>query len=70
MKFVSDEFNGITTDNEGVGRPQWEQSFTLKEAIDQNKISRIYLGVHWIFDATGGEAVGAAVAKKVISAFK
>jgi membrane-associated phospholipid phosphatase len=70
VNFVSDEFNGITTDNEGVGRPQWEQSFTLREAIAQNKISRIYLGVHWIFDATGGEAVGAAVAKKVISAFK
>lgn len=68
-KFVSDEFNAKTTDNNGVVRPRWEQTFTLKEAIEQNKISRIYLGVHWIFDADGGEAVGKAVAAKAIAAF-
>ncbi|WP_341531902.1 hypothetical protein WKK05_38520 (plasmid) [Nostoc sp. UHCC 0302] len=70
VKFVSDEFNGKTTDNMGVVRPKWEASFTLREAIEQNKISRIYLGVHWIFDATGGETVGKAVADKVIAAFQ
>lgn len=68
--FVSDEFNGATQNNEGITRPKWEQTFTLKEAIDQNNISRIYLGVHWIFDATGGETVGRAVAKMSIAAFK
>ena len=46
VSFMSDEFNGLTTDNEGVIRPAWKQTFTLKEAIEQNKISRIYLGVH------------------------
>ena len=69
VKFVSDEFNGITTDNEGVARPKYEQTFTLKTAIEQNKVSRIYLGVHWSFDATGGETVGKAVAGKVATAF-
>lgn len=69
-KFVSDEFNGITTDNEGILRPIWQQTFTLKEAIEQNKISRIYLGVHWIFDATGGATVGKAIALKTIATFK
>jgi membrane-associated phospholipid phosphatase len=66
---VSDEFDGKTTDNEGVTRPRWQQTFSLKEAIEQNKISRIYLGVHWSFDAEGGELVGSEIAKKVIAAF-
>ena len=69
VTFISDEFNGTTTDNTGAVRPVWEQTFTLKDAIEQNKISRIYLGVHWDFDATGGETVGKAIATKVIAAF-
>jgi membrane-associated phospholipid phosphatase len=69
VKFVSDEFNGTTTDNSGAPRPLWELTFTLKEAVEQNKDSRIYLGVHWDFDATGGETVGKAIAKKVVTAF-
>jgi hypothetical protein len=70
VTFVSDEFNGITKDNTGTTRPRWEPTFTLREAIEQNKISRIYLGVHWIFDATGGEMVGKAIANKVVTAFQ
>jgi membrane-associated phospholipid phosphatase len=70
VRFVSDEFNGTTTDNEGVMRPRWEQSFSLREAIDQNKISRIYLGVHWIFDAEGGGEVGTAIAKQVVAQYQ
>jgi PAP2 superfamily len=69
INFVSDELNGITTDNLGVVRPRYEATFTLREAIEENKISRIYLGVHWLFDATGGEIVGKAVADKVVAAF-
>ncbi len=69
VKFVSDEFNGITTDNTGATRPRYESTFTMREAIEENKISRIYLGVHWIFDATGGEIVGNAIAGKVFTAF-
>ena len=69
VNFVSDEFNGKTTDNTGATRPRYAASFTLRQAIEENKISRIYLGVHWVFDATGGETVGKAVADKVIAAF-
>jgi len=69
VTFTSDEFNGSTIDNQGTLRPKWEQTFTLEEAIEQNNISRIYLGVHWIFDATGGKTVGEAVAAKAIAAF-
>jgi hypothetical protein len=38
-------------------------------AIADNEISRIYLGVHWKFDATGGKEVGDKVARKVCLAF-
>jgi len=69
VTFVSDEFNGTTTDNEGIIRPMFKQTFCLKDGIEQNKVSRIYLGVHWIFDATGGETVGKAIAAKAVSVF-
>jgi hypothetical protein len=70
VKFVSDEFNGKTTDNSGAVRPRLEECFSLQKAITDNENSRIYLGVHWIFDATGGREVGEKVARKVIEAFK
>lgn len=70
VNFVSDEFNGKTTDNLGTVRPRYSASFNLREAIEDNKISRIYLGVHWIFDATGGETVGKAIADKVFTTFQ
>jgi hypothetical protein len=70
IKFVSDEFNGKITDNTGVVRPRIEETFTLRQAIEENEISRIYLGVHWIFDATGGQEVGKAIADQVFPAFQ
>ncbi len=70
FKFASDEFNGKTTDNAGVVRPRFEETFTLQKAIDGNEISRIYLGVHWKFDATGGQIVGKAIADKVLPGFQ
>ncbi len=70
VDFVSDEFNGKTTDNTGAVRPKYIATFTLRKAIDDNNMSRIYLGVHWKFDADGGTKVGSAIAGKVIDAFK
>jgi hypothetical protein len=70
VTFISGEFDGTTSDNKGVARPKWVQTFTLAEAIRQNNLSRIFLGVHWIFDATGGEKVGTQVSEKVSAAFK
>ena len=69
VAFKSDEFAVGTLDGAGVARPLWEQTFTLDEAIEQNKVSRIYLGVHWDFDADGGETVGLQIAAKVANAF-
>jgi hypothetical protein len=43
--FVSDEFNGVTQDNEGIVRPLLPRSFSsLAEAEEENGQSRIYQG--------------------------
>lgn len=50
---VSEEFNGGSRDNNGTVRPRHTRSFRggLWDMIVENAISRIFLGVHWIFDA-------------------
>ncbi|MCC6744793.1 MAG: vanadium-dependent haloperoxidase [Acidobacteria bacterium] len=61
--FVSDELNGETLDNEGVVRPLKPRTFnTLSQAEIENGQSRIYLGIHWSFDASGGITQGHQVA--------
>src|SRR5436189_212870 len=58
--FVSDEFNGGNRDNDGTVRPRHTRFFPggLWQMILENATSRVFLGVHWIFDAfdfTGGD---------------
>jgi hypothetical protein len=66
--FVSDEFNGITLDNQGNVRPLIRRSFSsLSAAEEENGQSRIYLGIHWPFDKTEGIAQGRQVADYVIN---
>ncbi len=61
--FVSDEFNGVTEDNQGNPRPLIPRTFkTLSEAEEENGQSRIYLGIHWKFDKTEGITQGRRVA--------
>ena len=49
---VSDELNGISVDSNGTVRPRHERHFkSLWHAIFENGLSRVFLGVHWIFDA-------------------
>jgi hypothetical protein len=64
--FVSDEFNGVTTGNDGVARQLIPRTFsTLSQAEEENGQSRIYLGIHWSFDKTQGIAQGRRVADYV-----
>ena len=64
--FVSDEFNGVTRDHDGNVRPLVERSFSsLSQAEEENGQSRIYLGIHWVFDKTEGIAQGRRVADYV-----
>src|SRR5215510_716547 len=66
--FVSDEFNGITRDNQGIVRPLKPRTFkSLSEAEEENGQSRIYLGIHWAFDKTEGIAQGRQVADYVFA---
>lgn len=64
--FVSDELNGVTTDNNGVVRDRVPRTFrNLDQAIQENAQSRIYLGIHWSFDASEGIRSGKAIADYV-----
>jgi hypothetical protein len=57
--FLSDEWNGVTRDNEGWVRPRWPRSYgSFSQAEAEAGQSRIYLGVHWQFDKTAGLALG------------
>ena len=53
---VSDELNGKTTDEEGSDRTSHARHYdSMAEAMYDNSVSRIYLGVHWRFDGTSGK---------------
>ncbi|MCW3052760.1 MAG: hypothetical protein JWN14_1930 [Chthonomonadales bacterium] len=60
LDFVSDELNGVTQDNKGTVRPRHRREFAngLWQMILENGLSRIFLGVHWSFDAFGVKADG------------
>ncbi|HEX8197308.1 MAG TPA: hypothetical protein VF571_14035 [Pyrinomonadaceae bacterium] len=53
LAFVSDELNGGNRDNQGTVRPRHVRNFRggLWDMIIENAMSRIFLGVHWFFDA-------------------
>jgi hypothetical protein len=68
FSFMSDEFNGVTRDNQGRVRPLLRRSFsTLSQAEEENGQSRIYLGIHWAFDKTVGINQGRRVASHVFA---
>lgn len=53
LDFVSEEFNGMNQDNKGTVRPNHARNFSggLWDMIIENGRSRVFLGVHWVFDA-------------------
>jgi vanadium chloroperoxidase len=60
LTFVSDELNGINRDNKGTVRPKHFRTFPggLWQMIVENGLSRVYLGVHWVFDAFAPDSAG------------
>jgi PAP2 superfamily len=73
--FVSDEFNGLNY-GPGPGPPAQKPRErvvahfgSFKEAERLNADSRIYLGVHWQFDADDGVRLGNAVANDTFKKF-
>lgn len=80
---ASDELNGKTTDGDGSVRTRHARKYSsMAEAMYDNSVSRIYLGVHWRFDGTsgknvnkmlqatdkiGGVPLGRAIAKNIIN---
>jgi hypothetical protein len=64
--FTSDELNGMTVDNQGIVRTLSPRTFpSLSAAAIENARSRIYLGIHWQFDADRGVESGYAIADDV-----
>ncbi len=78
FEFVSDELDGIASDPDGSVRARVKKVFgSYAEAIWENSVSRIYLGVHWRFDGLhhdpakkiGGTPLGLAVGKEAFDFF-
>ena len=66
--FVSDELDGKNVDADGSVRTRHERQFnTVSDAIIENARSRVYLGVHWQFDADGGVESGKQIADMVFN---
>ncbi len=66
----SDEFNGVTTDQNGNVRPVVTRSFdSFSQAAEENGQSRIYLGIHWSFDKDQGIKLGTSIADYVFANF-
>jgi len=61
--FISDEFNGKNIDPDGSVRPLHTRKLTIAQAIHENALSRIYLGVHWRIDAEEGTRLGVKIAE-------
>jgi PAP2 superfamily len=66
--FVSDELDGNAIGATGV-RARHVRKLTIASAIEENVLSRVYLGVHWEFDGREGEKNGQLIATKIAGAF-
>ncbi|MFL6161770.1 MAG: phosphatase PAP2 family protein [Jatrophihabitantaceae bacterium] len=60
MEFVSQELDGVSVDSTGTVRPRVVRHFPggLWQMMAENGLSRVYLGVHWFFDAFALDEAG------------
>jgi hypothetical protein len=69
FEFVSDELDGESVGMGGAVRARYKGEMTIAEAIEENVLSRVYLGVHWEFDSREGERNGRQIAEMICHAF-
>jgi hypothetical protein len=50
-------------------RPNAPRTLTIDAAIEENKLSRIYLGVHWRADVEDGAVLGKKIATDTFAKF-
>jgi hypothetical protein len=65
---VSDEFSGKARDAAGYLRPRHTRTLTLGQAVHENALGRLYLGVNWRAAVVEGVRLGFAVASELASA--
>jgi Vanadium chloroperoxidase N-terminal domain/PAP2 superfamily len=64
----SDEYNGVNKDVNGNVRPVRTRAFkSFTEALLENARSRIYLGIHYQFDAYAGSDAGIKIASYIFN---
>ena len=76
--FISDELDGVASDPDGSVRTKVEKVFqNYAQAVWENSVSRIYLGVHWRFDGysatnddVGGVPLGLKIGQEAYDCFK
>lgn len=69
FEFVSDELDGESVGIGGTIRARYNAKMTIPDAINDNVLSRVYLGVHWQFDGREGERNGRKIAEMIVNAF-
>jgi hypothetical protein len=68
LTVVSDEFNTVTVDQNGVPRPMLPRTYNFfSQMAGENAQSRIYLGVHFEFDAIEGIRSGDGIGDYVFT---
>ena len=68
LTIISDEFNTITVDQNGIARPLLPRTFNFfSQMAGENAQSRIYLGIHYQFDAIEGIRSGDGIADFVFT---
>jgi hypothetical protein len=68
LKIVSDEFNTVTVDDNGHPRPLLPRTYNFfSQMAGENAQSRVYLGIHYEFDAAEGIRCGDHIADYIFT---